>query len=549
MTGSARPRVAPPPRTEVHERELRTVVHEIADGLVVTDPDGVVQFANPAAEELLGRPGRTLDGIRLGLPLVPGEPTVVDIGTRSSPRRVETHVVPIDWEGKPALLASMRDITGPKPADSTFRAVVELAPYAVLMINKRGRVIMANAAAEKLFGYSPGEMFELPLEALLPERFRKMHGSQTARFFANPSPRPLRAGLDLYALRKDGLEIPVEISLGPVPTEEGAVVTATIEDVSRMKRDEAQLQEAEQRFRQAFEEAPIGMAMLDPEGNFVQVNRALCDITGCSRDQLEVTSLDAITHPEDRDANKERMRRVLAGKAASFQSERRLLCATQRPVLVSIHATLLVGAEGKPSTVLAQIQDITNRRRHEEKLRHLADHDPLTGLLNRRSFEQEISAHTARTQRYGGGGAAIMLDLDRFKFVNDTLGHRVGDETIVRSAKVLRSRLRETDVLARLGGDEFAVLLPHADALNALLVAEELLDALRSESLEISGYPLALTASAGIALFEAAENLPAEDVLGKADSAMYAAKNAGRDQARLHAPEYQELTEVRDRDI
>jgi diguanylate cyclase (GGDEF)-like protein/PAS domain S-box-containing protein len=289
--------------------------------------------------------------------------------------------------------------------------------------------------------------------------------------------------------------------------------------------------------------------MLDPEGNFVQVNRALCDITGCSRDQLEVTSLDAITHPEDRDANKERMRRVLAGKAASFQSERRLLCATQRPVLVSIHATLLVGAEGKPSTVLAQIQDITNRRRHEEKLRHLADHDPLTGLLNRRSFEQEISAHTARTQRYGGGGAAIMLDLDRFKFVNDTLGHRVGDETIVRSAKVLRSRLRETDVLARLGGDEFAVLLPHADALNALLVAEELLDALRSESLEISGYPLALTASAGIALFEAAENLPAEDVLGKADSAMYAAKNAGRDQARLHAPEYQELTEVRDRDI
>jgi diguanylate cyclase (GGDEF)-like protein len=142
-----------------------------------------------------------------------------------------------------------------------------------------------------------------------------------------------------------------------------------------------------------------------------------------------------------------------------------------------------------------------------------------------------------------------MLDLDRFKFVNDTLGHRVGDETIRRAAKVLRSRLRETDVLARLGGDEFAVLLPHADALNALLVGEELLDALRSEVLEISGYPLALTASAGIALFDAAENLPAADVLVKADSAMYAAKNAGRDQARLYAPEYQDSTEARNREI
>ena len=547
-TGSTRPWVAPP-RTEVDERDLRTVVQEIADGLVVTDPDGVVQFANRAAEQLFGRPGRTLDGIRLGLPLVSGEPTVVDIGTRSSPRRVETHVVPIDWEGKPALLASMRDITGPKPADSTFRAVVELAPYAVLIIDSRGHVIMANATAEKLFGYSPGEMYQLPLEALLPERFRKMHASHMARFFANPRARPLRAGIDLYALRKDAQEIPVEISLGPVPTEDGTVVAATIEDISRMKRDEAQLQEAEQRFRQAFEEAPIGMAMLDPEGNFVHVNRALCDITSCSRDQLEATSLDAITHPDDRGANKERMRRVLAGSATSFQSERRLLCGTQRPVLVAIHATLLVGVEGKPFTVLAQIQDITNRRRHEEKLRHLADHDPLTGLLNRRSFEQEISAHTARTQRYGGGGAAIMLDLDRFKFVNDTLGHRVGDETIRRAAKVLRSRLRETDVLARLGGDEFAVLLPHADALNALLVGEELLDALRSEVLEISGYPLALTASAGIALFDAAENLPAADVLVKADSAMYAAKNAGRDQARLYAPEYQDSTEARNREI
>ena len=171
---------------------------------------------------------------------------------------------------------------------------------------------------------------------------------------------------------------------------------------------------------------------------------------------------------------------------------------------VAVQMTVLRDGDARPLRLIAQIQDITDRRSSEERLVYLADHDPLTGLLNRRSFERELDAHRMRKARYGGRGAVIMLDLDHFKFINDTLGHHAGDEALIKTSRVLASRLRETDVLARLGGDEFAVLLPKADSTQARLVAEELLGALRAVTVELGPHARALAASAGIALFESA---------------------------------------------
>ena len=155
---------------------------------------------------------------------------------------------------------------------------------------------------------------------------------------------------------------------------------------------------------------------------------------------------------------------MLEGEVSSHRAERRYLHASGSAVWVAINSTLVRDADGKPLHFLSQMQDVTERRRHEAELRHMADHDPLTGLLNRRSFERELERHVAYVERYGPRGAAIVLDLDHFKTINDTLGHSAGDELIVRVAHALRSRLRESDVLARLGGDEFAILLPEATA-------------------------------------------------------------------------------------
>ena len=271
------------------------------------------------------------------------------------------------------------------------------------------------------------------------------------------------AALELCVLCKDGREIPVEISLSPLESDEGTLVSAAIRDVTERKRAQMAVREAEELFHRVFDEAPIGMAMLDLDLRFVGVNEALCEITGYSREQLEATSSEAITHPDDLGEQEREIAAVLAGEAAGYRSEKRFVHAGQSPVWVAVQMTLLRDADAHPLRFLAQIQDITDRRRSEEQLIHLADHDPLTGLLNRRSFERELEAHRLRRARYGGGGAVIMLDLDHFKFINDTLGHHAGDEAIITASRVLGSRLRGTDVLARLGGDEFAVLLPNAD--------------------------------------------------------------------------------------
>ncbi len=156
----------------------------------------------------------------------------------------------------------------------------------------------------------------------------------------------------------------------------------------------------------------------------------------------------------------------------------------------------------------------------------MVDHDALTGLLNRRSFTRELDSQAALAARYGPEGALLMLDLDNFKDVNDTLGHQAGDEIIRRAAQLLAGRLRASDKIARLGGDEFAILLPKADVVAAERVALELLEVLTLGPIAVGMSTRTITASVGIATFE--RDLNGQEVLVNADLALYAAKNAGR---------------------
>jgi len=182
------------------------------------------------------------------------------------------------------------------------------------------------------------------------------------------------------------------------------------------------------------------MALWSLDGGWLQVNPAVCEITGYTERELLATDFQTITHPDDLKADWEARGAMLEGELSSHRAERRYLHASGSAVWVAINSTLVRDAAGKPLHFLSQMQDITERRRHEAELRHMADHDPLTGLLNRRSFERELERHVAYVERYGPKGAAIVLDLDHFKTINDTLGHGAGDELIARVARALRTR-------------------------------------------------------------------------------------------------------------
>jgi len=187
------------------------------------------------------------------------------------------------------------------------------------------------------------------------------------------------------------------------------------------------------------------------------------------------------------------------------------------------------------AALLAALVLIWSRSERMQELARQASQDPLTDLKNRRRFEEEMRAELARGHRYGVAGALLMLDLDRFKRVNDTLGHQAGDRVLADIATALRSRARETDVLARLGGDEFAVVLPRCELDEAEEVAGEIAKAIRERTDSEPGVP-PITASIGIAPFGIGLRLSYESVLARADAALYEAKGSGGDSMRIFDP-------------
>ena len=162
----------------------------------------------------------------------------------------------------------------------------------------------------------------------------------------------------------------------------------------------------------------------------------------------------------------------------------RLVSASGDTVWASISSSVVRDSEGEPQMRLLQMLDISERKRFEGQLQHLADHDPLTGLINRRRFEEELERELTAAKRYDRAGAVLVLDLDNFKYVNDTHGHSAGDDLIVSVSALLRRRLRESDTLSRIGGDEFAVILPDCSARQAEIAANGLLGTLRGAMLE-----------------------------------------------------------------
>jgi diguanylate cyclase (GGDEF)-like protein/PAS domain S-box-containing protein len=261
------------------------------------------------------------------------------------------------------------------------------------------------------------------------------------------------------------------------------------------------------------------------EGRWTLVNRALCEITGYTTEELIGRRFAEITHPEDAESDAEQHSQLLAGTIPAFQIEKRYFNAAGETLSAILSISLVRDANAAPLHFIAQLQDISERKRMEDHLRHLADHDPLTGLRNRRLFEHDLRLQVARSQRYGEHAAVMMVDLDEFKSINDLHGHKVGDDTLKAIATALTRRLRETDLVARLGGDEFAVLLPHSDVRGSALVADGLVRVIAACAIDLGDIVVHPSGSVGVAMIDELTE-SAEQVLVAADRAMYTAKRA-----------------------
>lgn len=409
--------------------------------------------------------------------------------------------------------------------------LVESSPDALLVIGAHDEIVVADEAAERLFGYPPDQLLGRPLDVLIPPGLRERHRGLVDAFRRSPRERQMGAGLRLAGVHRDGHELVVDIRLRPLRIDGGGMlVAAIVRDVSQLRH----AQEASWWLTALVQSSGDAIVGLASDGTIASWNPAAERLYGYRAAGALGRGADMLATPARRHEQEEMVARASAGETvAQAESEALRRDGTTFPVAVT--ASAILDPRGGVIGVALVARDMTDRARFEHELKFFADHDPLTGLFNRRRFTEELARHVAYVHRYPQvAGVVLIGDLDSFKQINDRLGHKAGDELIKAFALQLRGRVRDTDAVGRLGGDEFAVLLPRATLRQAAEIAEELRKGLGEFEMHLEGHRLRTTISIGAAPISA--ELTPEDSLAAADIAMYEAKRAGRDRVVTAAP-------------
>ena len=288
------------------------------------------------------------------------------------------------------------------------------------------------------------------------------------------------------------------------------------------------LEVSEQRFHSAFTHASIGMALVSADGQVRQVNRALIGLLGADETAMVGQPLEALFHEGDAETFASLLARVQRREVDAINAELRCRHSDGSDVWVALDGSFFDNPSAEASSLIVQMQDITARRSAEARLQHIAFHDSLTGLPNRSRFHEHMARAIERVKADPQRRFAVMfLDFDRFKLINDSMGHSAGDAFLIQVARRIRDNVRPGDVVARLGGDEFAVLCEDLEREAHAVTLAERLQLVLGEPLQISGTEISTSASIGITFSTIGYQLP-EEVLRDADIAMYRAKAAGK---------------------
>jgi diguanylate cyclase (GGDEF)-like protein/PAS domain S-box-containing protein len=314
-------------------------------------------------------------------------------------------------------------------------------------------------------------------------------------------------------------------------------------DITGRKRAELALRDSEETFRAIFDQAAVGISLVSPDLRYLRVNDKLCEMLGYSRDELLSMTLAEVNPPESRDEAVDYRRRLLSGCAQGEElREKELLRKDGSRIWVALATSLVLDEGGEPKYFVSVLQDISEAKRaalalreSEERFRRLAHYDLLTDLPSRALFQDRLKQTLAHAARNSWTLGVMFVDLDRFKQVNDTLGHAAGDQLLREVSARLSRSVRSGDTVGRLGGDEFAVVLSTLAAPeDAGLVAKKVIASLEQPFL-IQGNTVSIGASIGIALYPR-DGADQGGLMKQADAAMYGAKVAGGSCYRFYEP-------------
>ncbi len=423
-------------------------------------------------------------------------------------------------------------------SEQWFASMLRCVADSVIATDNQGRISFMNLSAEALLGWTFDEAIGRQVDEIMP-----LENKHSATPLESPIRRALNCGhsvgIDFGAIliTRDGSKLSIDDSAAPIWSDDGNLLGAicAFHEVQDRIHAEERLRQSEERFRNAFDFAPLGMALVSLDNRFLQVNGAVCTLLGYTPAELLGNDQSHFSHAEESEREHALLYQILAGELASVQFEKRYLAKGNRDVSTLVSASLLREKDA-PLCYLFQVHDLTDQKKAESQLARLAHFDPLTGLANRARLSDELGRQIHLAQRHHWQLGVVFIDLDHFKQINDSLGHEAGDELLQIIAGRLESSVRQTDTVARLGGDEFVILLSELHNAQEVALVTDKLRAECTKPLSLAGREIIMTISLGISLFpDDAED--GRTLLRYADSALYEAKNKGRNNMQFYRPE------------
>ena len=420
--------------------------------------------------------------------------------------------------------------------------ILDTSSVAIFLVDLQGRITQANRRMAEMFGYSPEQLTGMDYLSLVPPALRE---KSQQRLQAMLSGAVAATDIDRLFQRADQSEFWGHLTgkrFHDARGEELGLINV-IADINERKQTEAELRIAATTF-----EAQEGMTITNASGVILKVNRAFTDITGYRAEEVVGKTPRLLASGRHDQAFYAAMWAAIA-RSGSWQGEiwNRRKSGDVYPEWLTI--TAVKADDGTTTHFVGTFADITLRKAAEDEIKHLAFYDPLTRLPNRRLLLDRLHQALATSARSNHGGALLFIDLDNFKTLNDTLGHDKGDILLQQVAQRLATCVREGDTVARLGGDEFVVMLedlsdnPHEAATQTETVGEKILATL-NQTYRLAGHEHHSTPSIGVTLFSAHQS-SVEELLKRADLAMYQAKAAGRNALRFFDPEMQAVVSAR----
>ncbi len=334
------------------------------------------------------------------------------------------------------------------------------------------------------------------------------------------------------AYKKDGSLTHIEVHASKIIQNGRTLTCGTIIDVTEQVAAQTKLHENQERFESLFYNNPDAIFKFDLEGNFLNVNPGCTEVIGYSSDELLNMSFPPLVVPEELPIAMHNFQLATEGVSTRYELAVNRLDGKRRNLEIS---SFPMKQHGEITGVYGIAKDITDKLAHQQLLEEMVYFDPLTKLPNRKLFEDRLNQVLNLSKTADNPVAVLFLDIDRFKFINDSLGHHMGDEFLKIIAQRLQREIRDTDTAGRFAGDEFAILLPNTEAAEAISLAQRLNITL-AEPFEVNGHSLSVSASIGVALNNFAEE-SVDSLLKKADKAMYFTKKAGKNNYTLYTTE------------